>query len=71
MKFKDFVDRINFLYKTALHPDEKEVVIVTNDGGIGGRSCSKVKSVSLGFDWEGNRVNIEVEDIIHKTKGEK
>lgn len=65
MKFKDFVDRINFLYNSTLYPDYKEVVIVTNDGGIGGRSCTNVKSVSCGFDWEANRINIVVEDRIH------
>lgn len=66
MKFKEFVDRINFLYKSTRYPDDKEVVVVTNDGGIGGRSCTSVKSVSQGFDWEANRINIEVEDRIHK-----
>jgi len=68
MKFKEFVNRINHLYDTMLHPDDKEVVVVTNDGGLGGRSCSNVRYISCGFDWEQNRINIEVQDKIHKEK---
>lgn len=66
MNFKELKERLAKLEEYMPRIDDKEVVVITNDRGLGGRPYTKVKSVSVGIDWEHNRINIEVEDRIHK-----
>lgn len=51
----------------AKHADD-EVVVITSGKTLGGRPCTNITDVSIGFDWEKGRINLICSDELHKLK---
>ena len=45
-------------------PSDISVLITTNDRSVGGKACSGVRSVDMGFDWEDGQFRIEPSSYI-------
>lgn len=60
MNLKEFKTCIDSIYDrlTFSNPEDISVVITTSEPSFGGRACSGINNVHLGFDWEHNQLRI-------------
>ncbi len=67
MNLKEFKNIIDTIEKRVC-AEEIEVLITTSESTVGGRAYSRVKGITLGFDWERNQLRIEPNDKLIKKK---
>jgi hypothetical protein len=65
-ELKKFID--HYSANSPFDQDDLDVVVVTSDPSIGGRSYVNVTGIHPGFDWESGRLNITVDKaVVRKT----
>lgn len=68
MKFKDFLERLEFiaeLHETDI--DDLVVVVRTDDQVLAGLNNTAVEDVYAGFDWEKGKVVITTKDKLRRS----
>jgi len=69
MKLQEFIDRLETIKKMRKDAEDYRVVVVCDNGGMGGRYRVNVEHVNSGFDWEkGDIVITTDETLIAKKK---
>lgn len=66
MKLSELKQIVDANIEHSLNKYDADVVVVTNDRSIGGTSCTKVRGIGLGFDWDSGKFMIFTQDKITK-----
>jgi hypothetical protein len=69
MKLSELKKLVDYYSQKGYGGDEDlDVVVVTSDPSVGGRSYVNVTGIHPGFDWESGRLNITVDKaVVRKT----
>lgn len=69
---KEAIEKLQRLIE--INPDRADtwrIVIPTQDGGVGGKSCQGVREISCGFDWDHGKVFLWPEKSVQTVKPRK